>query len=236
MYTRFAKVLLALGLADVGYLNVALGPELFPSIAEERAGEEPSTTRAALRDGEPYRARSEPAEPADITPATTEGSTAPWAPTLDAPPAPEVAAPSAATSTTAPEAGEPLAGAPLDDTTEASGEIVVRFPETAATALTEDARAELRSLARQLRDNPDQRLRVVGHADARGSRGFNRYLGARRARAVTEALLAAGVARRQLQVLSRGEDDPRVDGEDEAAWAQNRRVEISMTLERSNTP
>ena len=61
MYTRFATVLLALGLADVGYLNLALGPALF--IAHERTGEEPSTTRAALREGEPYRARPEPEPP-----------------------------------------------------------------------------------------------------------------------------------------------------------------------------
>ena len=106
-------------------------------------------------------------------------------------------------------------------------------PETAATTLTNDARAELQAVAEQLREHPGLRLRVVGHADARGSRGFNRYLGARRARAVTEALLAAGVARRQIQAVSRGEDDPRVDGEDEAAWAENRRVEIRLDSERS---
>ena len=58
MYTRFAKVLLALGIADVGYLNLALGPELF--IAGERIGDEPSTTRAALREGEAYRTRPTP--------------------------------------------------------------------------------------------------------------------------------------------------------------------------------
>ena len=107
------------------------------------------------------------------------------------------------------------------------------FPETAATTLTDEARAELLAVAKELRAHPDLRLRVVGHADARGPRGFNRYLGERRARAVTEALLAAGVARRQVQALSRGEDDPRVDGEDEQAWAQNRRVEIRLDSERS---
>jgi len=225
MYTRFAKVLLALGLADVGYLNLALGPELFPRIADERTTEEPSTTRAALRDGEPYRARPE-REPLSGTgvvaapeapPADTSEAAAPAAPPVevaDLPP-PDVQTP--------------------DDTLEPA-EVVVRFPETAATALTDDARAELRSLAEQLRDHPDLRLRVVGHADARGPRGFNRHLGARRARAVAEALLAAGVARRQIQALSRGEDDPRVDGEDEAAWAENRRVEIRLDSERSNTP
>ena len=211
MYTRFATVLLALGLADVGYLNLALGPALF--IAHERTGEEPSTTRAALREGEPYRARPEP-EPPSGTGAIVD--------------APQVAP----TSTIAPVSAAEEADA-LDDVAERSGEVVVTFPETAATTLTDEARAELLAVAKELREHPDLRLRVVGHADARGPRGFNRYLGARRARAVTEALLAAGVARRQVQALSRGEDDPRVDGEDEQAWAQNRRVEIRLDSERS---
>jgi len=85
-------------------------------------------------------------------------------------------------------------------------------------------------------EHPDQRLRVIGHADARGSRGFNRYLGARRARAVTDVLLSAGVPRKQIEARSHGEDEPRASGESESAWAQNRRVEISLDGERSNTP
>lgn len=225
MYTRFAKVLLALGLADVGYLNLALGPELFPIVAEERTGEEPSTTRAALRDGEPHRAR-----PGREAPSGTEAAT----PAAESNERASAAAP-AARAVQAPSADLPAAhdAEPLDDAAERAGEVIVSFPETAATTLTDDARAELRAVAEQLREHPGLRLRVVGHADARGPRGFNRYLGARRARAVTEALLAAGVARRQIQAVSRGEDDPRVDGEDEAAWAENRRVEIRLDSERS---
>lgn len=215
MYTRFAKVLLALGLADVGYLNLALGPELF--IADGRTGEEPSTTRAALREGEPQRTRPEPQSPSSADGVADSRQTAPATPATS----PSPAAPG-------PPATEEE---PLDDAAERTGEVIVTFPETAAATLTDEAHAELLAVAEQLREHPDLRLRVVGHADARGSRGFNRYLGARRARAVTEALLAAGVARRQIQTLSRGEDDPRVDGEDEQAWAQNRRVEIRLDSE-----
>jgi peptidoglycan-associated lipoprotein len=116
----------------------------------------------------------------------------------------------------------------------APAELVVSFPGTATATLTEEALAELQALAAHLREHPNQHLRVVGHADARGPRGFNRYLGIRRARAVTEVLLSAGVARRQIEALSRGEDDPRVTGESETAWAANRRVEISGGSERRN--
>ena len=216
MYTRFAKVLLALGIADVGYLNLALGPELF--IAGERIGDEPSTTRAALREGEAYRTRPTPEARSGASVVADAPQMAPATPA--APPEQAIAEPSGAGGTDAP-----------DDAAERAGEVIVTFPETAAATLTDEARAELLAVAEQLREHPDLRLRVVGHADARGSQRFNRYLGARRARAVSDALLAAGVARRQIQTISRGEDDPRVEGEDERAWAQNRRVEIRLESE-----
>jgi peptidoglycan-associated lipoprotein len=225
MYTRFAKLLLALGLADVAYLNVALGPELFPAVASEPPGAEPSTTRAALREEEPHRSRPEREARAARAPQRA----------IDAA-APAVSAPALADAASAGRPDPRVAPPVADAAAPGEDELVVSFPETAATRLSDDARAELRSLAEQLRAHPTLRLRVVGHADARGSRGFNRYLGARRARAVAEALLAAGVSRQQIQALSRGEDEPRVDGEDESAWAANRRVEIRVSSPRSNTP
>jgi outer membrane protein OmpA-like peptidoglycan-associated protein len=41
-------------------------------------------------------------------------------------------------------------------------------------------------------------------------------------------LEAAGVAPEQVEMESRGEDEPLVSGTSEAAWAANRRVEISI--------
>jgi len=115
-------------------------------------------------------------------------------------------------------------------------ELTVPFADTASAGLSEEARAQLLELAAKLRAHPDYRIQIVGHADARGTREFNLDLGGRRARAVTELLLGAGVSREQLQMESRGEDQPRVIGNSEQTWAANRRVEISIGVQRSTTP
>jgi len=73
---------------------------------------------------------------------------------------------------------------------------------------------------------PSARVRLEGHTDDRGSREYNIGLGERRAQSVRRALLAQGVAEAQVTTLSYGEERPAVEGADEAALAQNRRVEL----------
>ena len=69
-------------------------------------------------------------------------------------------------------------------------------------------------------------VRLEGHTDERGSAEYNVALGERRAQAVKKALLLQGAVESQLSTVSYGEERPVADGHDEAAWAQNRRVEI----------
>jgi len=73
---------------------------------------------------------------------------------------------------------------------------------------------------------PTARVRLEGHTDERGSREYNIGLGERRAQTVRRALQAQGVADSQITTVSYGEERPAVEGSDEAAFAQNRRVEL----------
>ncbi len=70
------------------------------------------------------------------------------------------------------------------------------------------------------------RIRLEGNTDERGSAEYNVALGERRAQAVKRALLLQGATDGQLTTVSYGEERPVAEGHDEAAWAQNRRVEI----------
>jgi peptidoglycan-associated lipoprotein len=79
---------------------------------------------------------------------------------------------------------------------------------------------------RYLATNPNARLRLEGHTDERGTREYNISLGERRANTVQSALIAYGASASQLSVVSYGEERPVDPGHDEAAYAQNRRVEI----------
>lgn len=71
------------------------------------------------------------------------------------------------------------------------------------------------------------KLRLEGHADERGSLEYNYALGEKRANAAKNTLKLFGVNEDQVTVLSYGETMPVNPGHDEAAWQQNRRVELA---------
>src|SRR5205814_9623838 len=69
-------------------------------------------------------------------------------------------------------------------------------------------------------------LGIEGHCDERGTEEYNRSLGERRALAVREALMRAGVDSNIIDTISYGEDRPVDPGHNEAAWSKNRRGEF----------
>lgn len=70
-------------------------------------------------------------------------------------------------------------------------------------------------------------IRVEGNADERGSAEYNLALGQKRAEATVRALRVYGVKDSQLEAVSWGKEKPRATGHDEAAWAENRRVDLA---------
>ena len=80
--------------------------------------------------------------------------------------------------------------------------------------------------AKYLQANRNARMTIQGHADERGSREYNIALGQRRADAVKKMMMLYGAGEVQIETVSFGKEKPKVEGHDEAAWAQNRRDEI----------
>ncbi|WP_254274746.1 peptidoglycan-associated lipoprotein Pal [Halomonas sp. 3H] len=78
--------------------------------------------------------------------------------------------------------------------------------------------------ARYLRSNGSARVVLQGHTDERGTREYNMALGERRARSVERFLSVQGVSPSQVEVVSYGEERPAARGQNEEAYAQNRRV------------
>jgi peptidoglycan-associated lipoprotein len=87
---------------------------------------------------------------------------------------------------------------------------------------------ELNEHAQHLAESGD-RVRIEGHADERGTREYNMALGERRANAVRAYLVAQGVGRSQVEVVSFGEERKAEMGDrsNERSWALNRRVEVA---------
>lgn len=69
-------------------------------------------------------------------------------------------------------------------------------------------------------------LRIEGHCDERGTEEYNRSLGERRALAVRESLMRAGVDPNLIDTISYGEDRPVDPGHNDSAWSKNRRGEF----------
>jgi len=67
---------------------------------------------------------------------------------------------------------------------------------------------------------------LTGRADPRGTEEYNLGLGSRRAASVSTYLVRLGVGEPQLGVTTRGSLD--ASGTDEAGWAKDRRVDITL--------
>jgi peptidoglycan-associated lipoprotein len=92
------------------------------------------------------------------------------------------------------------------------------------SVLSPDDLASLEMHATFLRNNPDRSVVIEGHADERGTREYNLALGERRADAVRNFLMSAGVSSRQVETVSYGEERPEDPGHNEGAWQRNRRA------------
>jgi OOP family OmpA-OmpF porin len=76
--------------------------------------------------------------------------------------------------------------------------------------------------------NPDLRLRIDGHTDARGSDAYNQELSERRAQSVKDYLVAAGVSADRLETRGFGESRPIAPNDTPANLQQNRRTELTV--------
>lgn len=93
-------------------------------------------------------------------------------------------------------------------------------------AIKDDFKPVIEGYARVLSANGGKRLTIEGHTDERGGREYNLALGQKRAAAVMNSLKLLGVKEDQMEAVSFGEERPAVQGNDESAWAKNRRAEL----------
>ncbi len=80
--------------------------------------------------------------------------------------------------------------------------------------------------ARFLANNRQFKMLVQGNTDDRGSREYNLALGQKRADAIKNMLTMLGAREEQVESVSLGEEKPKNNGQNEAAWAENRRGDM----------
>jgi peptidoglycan-associated lipoprotein len=95
-------------------------------------------------------------------------------------------------------------------------------------SLGQEATKALDDLAVCLRSHADWKILVAGNTDDRGSTEYNLSLGESRAKSVANYLSLQGVDSSRIQTVSYGEEKPVDPAHTEAAWAMNRRADITV--------
>ena len=102
--------------------------------------------------------------------------------------------------------------------------------DTASTKLVRESDRYFKRLARALADNHQlfQSVEVVGHTDQRGTPKYNDKLSQRRAKAISQKLVAAGVKSSQVISEGRGETELLSHSMKPSALLLNRRVQLQF--------
>lgn len=102
------------------------------------------------------------------------------------------------------------------------------FFEYDKAVIEADQRLVLTENLRWLKANANAKVLLEGHCDERGTSEYNLGLGDRRAKAVRDFLITAGIAPNRISTISYGKERAFAFGHDERAWKQNRRVHFNL--------
>ena len=86
--------------------------------------------------------------------------------------------------------------------------------------------SEISRLSKLLTDNPEMRIKILGHTDDVGKEIDNQKLSEARAKAVHDRLLNKGIAKDRLRYEGKGESEPVADNGTEEGRKSNRRTEF----------
>lgn len=141
----------------------------------------------------------------------------------------------ACTTTPEPAPAPPPPPAPASFDHTLSGDALFAFGKASVENLSDAGRAELDALAARVLATPAiDMVHVIGHSDRIGKDAANVELSRKRAAAVREHLVAAGVPGEKITAVGRGSVEPvaTCDGERGQALidclAPNRRVEVKV--------
>ena len=102
--------------------------------------------------------------------------------------------------------------------------------DTDSAVLTAESSAQLDNIATILRAYPQAHVAVVGHTDSVGNEADNVVLSRARANTVAAKLRANGVQPQRVHAEGFGSQRPIADNATEAGRAENRRVELGVTV------
>jgi peptidoglycan-associated lipoprotein len=109
------------------------------------------------------------------------------------------------------------------DSGKISGLVTVHFGYD-KSSLDSGAKKDIATNVQWMKANASAKVQIEGHCDNRGTIEYNVALGERRANAVKAYMVSMGIPADRLSVISYGKEKPLESGDNEAAWAKNRRA------------
>lgn len=100
--------------------------------------------------------------------------------------------------------------------------------EINSATLSDAYKDDLAAAAAVFEKYPDTNILVEGHTDDTGAEDYNLSLSERRARSVTDYLVASGMDRSRFEVRGYGESQPKYPNDSDANRSKNRRVELGI--------
>jgi peptidoglycan-associated lipoprotein len=95
--------------------------------------------------------------------------------------------------------------------------------------LRSDQVPQLQTDAAWLKQHPNVRVIIEGHADERGNQEYNLALGARRANTVVQYLVSQGITESRIRTISYGKERPVCEDGTEGCHQKNRRAAFTET-------
>ncbi|MBU6123036.1 OmpA family protein [Hymenobacter siberiensis] len=104
-------------------------------------------------------------------------------------------------------------------------QVPIRF-RTNSTVIERSSYPTANRISQAMKTHADYQLRIIGHADSRGTDEYNQGLSVRRAEAVKRYFTNKGVESSRIITEGRGESEPAAPNTTPAGMTKNRRVEF----------
>ncbi len=102
------------------------------------------------------------------------------------------------------------------------------FPTNSSSIVPELVQPAVQQLANYLKQHPEKKAQIQGHADARGTEEYNQALSEKRAEFMRAQLIQSGISPQRLSSVGFGETRPIADNKSPLGQQKNRRVEAEF--------
>ena len=108
--------------------------------------------------------------------------------------------------------------------------------EVNSSTVSSHSRGILVRLANIIKEYPEDVILIAGHTDSDGAADYNLDLSKMRAQAVADIFIANGIDPATMEVRGYGETQPIATNNTAEGKAENRRVELTITIDESKVP